>query len=96
VSDVQDVFLKFEKAESVEFECLNFRLQNIADIIKNIVDVEPSLKERYERMLKERAFYSQCWQEIKKDIEMQAKDAKKRYNMHMHSFGDYFNNTYSY
>lgn len=95
VSDIEDVFSRFEKSESLEFECLNFRLKNIDDIIKNIAAVNPSLKPQYERMLNDKAFYARSWQEIKRDIEKQAKDAKKRYNIFIHSFGDYFKNTYN-
>lgn len=95
ISQIKDVFLAFEKAELIEFECLNFRLQNINEIINTIHMVDPSLKAKYENMLNDRNFYVKTWQTIKRDIEKQAKDARKRYNIYIHSFGDYFKNTYA-
>ncbi len=95
VSDLNGVFLRFQQAECIEFECLNFRLANIDAIIKCIAEARPDLLARYENMLKDKTFYEGVWAEIKKDIENQAKEAKKRYNMHVHNFGDYFKNTYT-
>lgn len=94
VSDLKGVFSRFKQAQTIEFECLNFRLHNINDIIRNISEVDSSLKPRYEGLLKHKTFYDQAWCDIKKDIEKQAKEAKKRYNIFVHSFGDYFKNTY--
>ncbi len=95
VSDLKGVFLRFEKAEDIEFECLNFRLTNIGAVIKSIAEVEPDLRAQYENMLNDKAFYEDVWADIKKDIEKQAKEAKKRYNIYIHNFGDYFKNTYT-
>lgn len=94
ISDTKDIFLKFPQAESVEFECLNFRLNNINDIINKISEVDSSLGLRYKRMLKQQEFYNQIWQNIERDIQKQAQEAKKRYNIYIHSFGGYFKNTY--
>lgn len=94
ISDINNIFLKFEKAESIEFECLNFSLQNIQEIINRIGLVDPILKLKYEKMLSERLFYAQTWQAVKKDIEKQAETAKKKYNIYIHNFGDYFKNKY--
>lgn len=95
VSEVEGVFENFNMADSVEFECLNFRLNNIKGIIDSIALVSPSLKARYESMLNDRVFYAGIWKEIKENIEIQAKSAKKRYNIYIHEFGDYFKNTYN-
>ncbi len=95
VSDLKGVFLRFEKAEDIEFECLNFRLANISAIIKSIAEVKPDLRVQYENMLKDKAFYEDVWADIKKGIEKQAKEAKKRYNIYIHNFGDYFKNLYT-
>jgi DNA repair photolyase len=94
ISDIKDVFSRFEKAETVEFECLNFNLNNINEIINNIATVEPSLKTKYEKMLNDRQFYSSTWKEIEQDFKSQAGSAKKRYNIYIHAFGDYFKNKY--
>ena len=93
VSDIEDVFLRFEQAESVEFECLNFNLKNINDIVNNICVVEPSLKSKYEQILNDRLFYAGVWQMIEEGIKKQAKQAKKRYNLYIHNFGNYFENS---
>lgn len=94
ISALKDVFTRFTKAQQVEFECLNFNLNNIDEIINNISLVDLSLKEKYKKMLNERSFYIQVWDVIKKDIDRQAKAAKKMYNIYIHSFGDYFKNRY--
>lgn len=94
VSDISAVFNKFPLAEGIEFECLNFRLNNILDIINNISGIEPSLQEKYEAMLKDKVFYTRVWQDIEQDIQILAKKAKKSYNIYVHSFDDYFKNTY--
>jgi len=94
VSEVKGVFENFRLSDSVEFECLNFRLQNIKSIIDAIALVSQPLKEKYERMLSDRLFYAQVWREIKEKIEIEAKSSKKRYNIYIHAFGDYFKNTY--
>jgi len=95
ISDIKDVFLRFKKANTLEFECLNFNLKNIGDIINNIALVSPSLKEKYEKMLNDRQFYNLTWKEIEEDIKKEAAPLKKRYNIFVHSFGDYFKNSYA-
>jgi DNA repair photolyase len=95
ISVTKEVFSDFTQADAVEFECLNFRLNNIREIIDNIALVDASLKPRYERMLNDRWFYSQTWQEWEEEIEKQAKQAKKGYNVYVHGFGDYFQNHYA-
>lgn len=95
ISDTKDIFNKFRNAPGVEFECLNFRLVNIRDIIDNIGAVEPSLLDKYNRMLNERVFYAKTWHEIEKNIKFEAESAKKSYNIYIHTFGDYFKNSYT-
>jgi DNA repair photolyase len=95
VSDIKDVYLRFKEAKEVDFECLNFRLNNINEIINNINGVDSSLKLNYESMLGDRPFYAQVFKEIEKDIDKQAQAAKKRYNIYIHKFGDYFKNKYT-
>jgi hypothetical protein len=46
-------------------------------------------------MLQDRRFYAQVWKEIEEDIKKQADELKKRYNIYVHSFGDYFKNAYA-
>lgn len=95
ISFTKEVFSDFAQADAVEFECLNFRLNNIREIIDNIALVDVSLKSRYERMLNDRWFYSRTWQEWEKEIENQANQAKKGYNVYVHGFGNYFENRYT-
>ncbi|MFH1440985.1 MAG: radical SAM protein [Candidatus Omnitrophota bacterium] len=94
VSDIRGIFLKFERAEAVEFECLNFRLGNIKDIVQAIAQVSPDLKVNYEKMLVDQGFYFEAWENIKKGIAIQAKSAKKEYSVYVHDFGGYFKNKY--
>jgi DNA repair photolyase len=94
ISDLKDIFFKFKKAKRIEFECLNFRLNNIRDIIKNIIAVEPLLQEKLELMYTDKHAYEQVWREIEEDIKAQVKEAKRSYKIHLHKFGDFFKNTY--
>jgi len=94
ISDVKGVFARFAKANTIEFECLNFRLANIDDIINNIALIDPALKVKYERMLSDKNFYTQIWQSIEKNIAAEAQATKKRYRIYVHAFGDYFKNKY--
>lgn len=94
ISDIKNIFLKFEKAEVIEFECLNFSLQNIQEIINHIGLVNPTLKRDYEKMMTEQLFFMQTWQAVKKDIENQAATAKKKHHIYIHNFGGYFKNRY--
>jgi len=95
ISDLSNIFTSFTHAEAVEFECLNFRLKNIFDIIDAVAGVAPTLKEKYIRMLGDEEFYGRVWQEMEKYISQEAQKAKKRYTIYVHSFGDYFKNSYT-
>lgn len=95
ISDLKGLFLKFPKARSVEFEGLNLRVGNIEKIVEAITSIYPDLKAGYERLLKEKNYYDSYWEDVKKDIIKEAKRAKKDYNVYIHNFGSYFNNTYS-
>ncbi len=95
ISDYKDIFLKFPQTEAVEFECLNFNLNNIDDIIEKIGLVEPGLAVKYKRMSLDRVFYAQIWREIKEDIKRLAKEAKKDFSIYIHNFRKYFENRYS-
>jgi DNA repair photolyase len=94
VSDWKDIFARFPKAGSVEFETLNFRAGNIENIIKAVSHARPHLKEGYERLRKDRAYYDNFWDETEKDIKKEAKSAKKHYNIYRHNFTSYFENRY--
>ena len=94
ISELHGIFKKFDKSESIEFECFNFNLKNISDIIDAIIAVEPSLEASYKKMRVDAVFYSQVWEKIKKDIAAQSKEAKRKYNIYVHDFGGYFKNKY--
>lgn len=104
ISDTKGVFLRFQKAKTIEFEGLNFRLNNLQAIIENISMIAPHLKEKYARMLNDRVFYLKTWKIIEAEIKKEAKKAGKGYNIYfhpapacrggVHGFGDYFKNTY--
>jgi DNA repair photolyase len=95
LSDFKDIFSLFPKSDVVEFEGLNINLVNINDIISEIASIYPRLKSNYERLVKDKDFYSSFWNSIKKDIIREAIKAKKNYNIHIHRFTNYFNNTYT-
>ncbi|MDP2911095.1 MAG: radical SAM protein [Candidatus Omnitrophota bacterium] len=95
ISDFKDIFARFPKSDSVEFEGLNMRLVNINDIISEIGLLYPNLKPDYGKLLSDRSFYESFWAGIKKDIIREAIKAKRNYNIHIHNFGGFFNNTYS-
>jgi len=94
ISDIRGVFGKFKKADSVEFECLNFQLANISDIIKSITSKNQDLNEKYQKMLNDKIFYTQAWSAVEENIKKEAESVKKRYNIYIHNFGGYFKNTY--
>ena len=71
------------------------RLVNINDIISEIGLLYPNLKPDYGKLLSDRGFYESFWAGIKKDIIREAIKAKRNYNIYIHNFGGFFNNTYS-
>ncbi len=95
VSDMEGVFYRFKKAKLIEFECLNFRLSNINDIIDSASAIDYSLKSKYKRMLSNKQFYIRVWRHLKINLDRQARSAGKNYYVYIHEFGDYFKNTYS-
>jgi DNA repair photolyase len=95
LSDFKDIFSLFPRSDSVEFEGLNMNLVNINDIISGITSIRPDLQAKYEKLLKDRAFYDSFWQGVKKDIIREAIKAKKNYNVYIHNFRSYFNNKYN-
>ncbi|MFC1668250.1 radical SAM protein [Chlamydiota bacterium] len=95
VSQTDNFFSQFPKAYSIEFEGLNFRLGNIQQIIDSICSEHPHLKEKYTKLVSERKYYNHYWTFIKKEIIKQAIQVKKNYNVYIHKFGTYFENTYT-
>lgn len=94
LSDFKGAFSLFSKSDSVEFEGLNMNLVNINDIISGMTSLNPALKPGYEKLLQDKTFYDSFWAGLKKDIIREVIMAKKNYNIHIHSFGGYFNNKY--
>jgi len=95
LSDIKDIFAYFPKSNSVEFEGLNMRLVNMNTILSEIKSLYPSLNSKYEKLLNDREFYDSYWAGVKKDIIKEAIKAKKNYNIYIHNFRGYFNNTYN-
>ncbi|HRZ14634.1 MAG TPA: radical SAM protein [Candidatus Omnitrophota bacterium] len=95
ISEYRDVFRLFLRAESVEFECLNFNLGNIDDIMQAIGEVDPGLAQEYAVMRANKPDYSRAWQAIQQDIADRASAARKRFAIHVHQFGGYFQNSYA-
>ncbi|MBU1913030.1 MAG: radical SAM protein [Candidatus Omnitrophica bacterium] len=95
ISDFKDIFSRFPKSDSVEFEGLNMTLVNINDIISGISSLYPVLRPEYEKLLKDKTFYDSFWASVKKDIIREAIKAKKNYNIYIHNFRAYFTNKYA-
>ena len=95
ISETKGLFSKFPKAHSIEFEGLNFRVGNIEKIIEAVASIRPDLKTGYERLSNDRDYYYIFWDEIEKNIIKEAKITKKHYNIYIHKFDSYFNNTYA-
>ncbi|MFA6218075.1 MAG: radical SAM protein [Candidatus Omnitrophota bacterium] len=95
ISDFKSVFTQCEKANHIEFECLNFSLSNCNDIIEKISSHAPAFAARYARMQNDQLFYNEVWENIKKEIMGYASEAKKKVTVYTHDFGDYFKNKYS-
>jgi DNA repair photolyase len=96
VTDIRKAFSTFEKATRIEFEYLNLNLKNAHEILENIFEVKPSLKERLTAILHERDSYDQIWKELDVEIERQAQEARKEYKIYKHRYGEFFKNTYSF
>jgi DNA repair photolyase len=94
VSDIQTVFTKFPNARKIEFECLNFQLANIDQIISAIGFINQDLKTNYEKMAVNTEFYNEVWLGIKNDIETLARQVNKQTKIYIHEFGNYFQNKY--
>lgn len=94
VSDINGIFLKFPKAKTIEFETLNFRLGNIANIIEAVALCNEELKYSYTRLMEDSEFYNAFWQVLKEEIIKEATSCQKGYNIHIHKFGSYFENKY--
>lgn len=94
VSDVGSIFKKLANAKRIEFEGLNFNLVNIRDIIDTISTLYPALGDRYRKLHKDRKFYETTWEEVRKTAVSGAIASKKSYNIYIHNFEKYFENSY--
>ncbi|MBI5207463.1 MAG: radical SAM protein [Candidatus Firestonebacteria bacterium] len=95
ISDFENIFLEFDKAQYIEFECLNFRLKNINEIINKINEINPVISSNYRKMLEDKRFYDNIWKEIKNSIDEKARVFGRKYKIYVHAFGSYFENKYS-
>ncbi|MFA5117230.1 MAG: radical SAM protein [Candidatus Omnitrophota bacterium] len=95
ISDFKSVFTRCPMARHIEFECLNFNLSNIDDIIGKISAHACALASRYERMRQDPLFYNEVWENISQEIDACALEVKSEVKLHTHAYGDYFKNKYS-
>ncbi|MBN1914142.1 MAG: hypothetical protein JW788_07070 [Candidatus Omnitrophica bacterium] len=95
ISELREVFVKFNKAETIEFEGLNFRLANIDDIINSISCLDNDIGARYKRMITDNGYYAKVFRHIEEDIKTQSKARGRSYNIYIHQFGGYFQNKYT-
>lgn len=94
ISNINNVFSKFPKGVKIDFECLNFNLINIKEIIEAISTVQINLKPLYNQMLHDQKFYGEVWNELKVKINQNAKAANKNIDIYTHKLGGYFDNKY--
>jgi DNA repair photolyase len=95
ISKIDSVFSQYPLAGQVEFECLNFTLAHIREIITVLSQYDPGLKPKYERMARDRQYYDLVWEELKKKLSVLAKAAHKNFTIYVHDFKGYFNNKYT-
>ncbi|HQP91290.1 MAG TPA: radical SAM protein [Candidatus Omnitrophota bacterium] len=94
ISDFGPVFERFKSINMIELEGLNFNLANINDIFKAIFSAFPDLEGSYQRLLEDRVFYEDTWNDVRKNAVSCAIRNKKSYNIYIHKFGSYFENKY--
>jgi len=94
ISKVKNVFGKYPLAQAVEFECLNFTLAHITEIISALSEENPGLRQKYLRMTHDRRYYYRVWDELKKKLTILSKAADKTFNIYIHDFKEYFKNRY--
>lgn len=94
ISNTNDVFEKFPLAKRLGFECLNFNLLNIEEIIEAVGKISDAAIKDYQRMHRDKNFYCEVWEKIKQDIEKQASAANKKCDIYIHNYGGYFQNKY--
>ncbi len=94
ISNYKDVFSKFPLVKQIDFECLNFNLQNIKDILDNIIRFYPQLMQDYKKLVSDKDFYDQVWKGIIDEISNLATGNKKVFNIYTHQYGDFFKNSY--
>ncbi|MCC7210225.1 MAG: radical SAM protein [Candidatus Brocadia sp.] len=94
VTDIRNVFPPFAKAERIEFEYLNFNLHHAQDMVRHISLAEPALGIKFTGMVYEKAYYEQTWNTLDEEIARQAREANKKYKIHRHPYGEFFQNTY--
>lgn len=80
--------------EIVGLSCFKSNFKNALEIIK-INMLAPSLATKYKKMQVDKVFYARVWKEVKRIVEVKAKEAGKDFNIYIHSFGNYFKNRYS-
>ena len=97
ISDYNDIFTKLDTIDSIEFECLNFNLKNISEIIAKIAEIDPVLADKYLKMFNDKAFYTYIFNGIRRNITEKAKALTNNadIDIHLHQFGNYFENRYS-
>jgi len=92
--DIDSLLDDLDDFDEVEFEGLNFRLGNIPDVIDAVGNAHEYLKERYRAMHAHRAYYQRVWQGIQDALRARAARDKKKYDIFVHRYEAYFENTY--
>ncbi len=95
ISDFESAFKKLGDLKELEFEGLNFNVVNIADIMAGIFSVYSELQKKYELLLRDKKFYQETWEAVRREVVSCAIKYKKSYNVYIHKYGGYFENKYT-
>jgi DNA repair photolyase len=95
ICDVDALCARLDVFEAIEFEGLNFRLGNIDALITSIAEEFPSLGDKYRAMRDEAWYYNDVWRQARKALADKAAAHKKRYEIFVHAYNAYFENTYT-
>jgi len=96
ISIIEDAFTRFRETDIIEFECLNFQLKNINDIIASISSVEPSLNQHYRQMVSDKKYFDSVWDEVTASLQTSARNNNKKIKIYGHEYNSYFCNIYEF
>jgi DNA repair photolyase len=94
ISSIPSIFSLFPEINYIEWECLNFNLSNIAEIISLVGTLDANLQQDYKKMQSDPVFYQAMWEKIQQQIKMESQTQHKSFYIHCHAWGKFFQNKY--